>query len=78
MEEKIKEILKSGDFTIVYWDRNDPTLYKKKFEIYEEFERDEYETINKYIVDMPDRGSGYVPSIVSLLASALGGETDSI
>lgn len=77
-KEKIIELLKSGDFTIIYWDSCEPTLYSKKWNKDEEYKRDEYETMNKFIVEIPDYSDGYLPSIVSLLARALGGKTDSI
>lgn len=76
--KKIDEVLESGDFTIIYWDRGVATLYDKKWNKEEEFERDEYETMNKFIVFEMDTENGYCPNIVSLLAEQLGGKTDSI
>lgn len=77
-KEKIIELLKSGDFTIVYWDNGEPTLYSKKWDKEEEYERDEYETMNKFIVEINTSEDGYCPGIVRLLTEALGGISDSI
>ena len=73
----ITKLLRSGNFTIVYWDREEPTLYKCKFEKDKEYERDEYETMNKSIVELDCWNNGYCPNIVALLAHALGGNADS-
>lgn len=77
--EKILKLLKSGDFTIVYWDSGEATLYSKKWDKEEEYARDEYETMNKFIVFEDNQSwSGYCPKIVELLTEALGGKSDSI
>jgi len=77
-EEKIIELLKSGDFTIIYWDSGEATLYSKKWKKEEEFERDDYETMDKFIIEVSDHGNnGYLPQIVALLTKALGGKSDS-
>ena len=76
--EKIIEMLKSGDFTVFYNDNECPTLYQKKWDMDEEYERDEYETMNKFEVDFGDYSQGYCPKIVSLLVEALGGESGSV
>lgn len=77
-EEKIIEILKSGDFTIIYWDNGEATLYQKKWDKAEEFERDDYATMEKFRIFYSDWTSGYCPAIVELLVKALGGKSDSI
>ena len=78
-EKKLIELLKSGDFTIVYWDNVTPTLYKGKWKKDKEFDRDEYTTMNKAEVDFPMYDMhGYLPDIVYLLTKALGGNADSI
>lgn len=78
-KENIIALLKSGDFTIIYWDSGEATLYQKKWDKKEEFVRDDYETMNKFIVETNDYGNnGYLPQIVQLLGEALGGKTDSI
>lgn len=80
-KEDIIKLLKSGDFTIIYWDSDEATLYQKKWDKDEEFERDDYETMNKFIVNYIDYTGltrGYCPTIVELLTEALGGKSDSI
>lgn len=76
--EKILKLLKSGKFTIVYWDSGEATLYKGKWDYNKEFEKDEYEKMNKSIVEFQDFSTGYCPTIVCLLTEALGGTADSI
>lgn len=78
MEKKLIELFKSGDFTIIYWDSQDPTIYRGKWDRSKEYERDEYEIMNKAEVETNFYDMGYVPDIVALLAKALGGKTDSI
>lgn len=78
-KDKIIELLKSGDFTIIYWDRDVPTLYEKKWDIEKEFARDEYETMQKFEINaVISGGGGYTPDIVYLLTEALGGKAESI
>ena len=78
-KQEIIDLLKSGDFTIIYWDSGEATLYEKKWNKEREFERDDYQTMDKFKVSLPDFGSsGYTPEIVSLLVEALGGKSDSI
>lgn len=77
--EEIKDLLKSGDFTIIYWDNADPTLYKGKWVKEKEYDRDEYETMNKSEIDIEMfYQNGYTPPIVDFLVDALGGNVDSI
>lgn len=77
-KEKILKLLRSGKFTIVYWDRGEATLYKGKWDYNKEFQKDEYERMNKYIIEFQDWSQGYCPTIVELLTEALGGISDSI
>lgn len=77
-KEQIVEMLKSGDFTIFYNNNEAPTLYQKRWDMEEECERDEYETLNKFEVEFSDFNSGYCPEIVRLLTEALGGLSGSI
>jgi len=78
-KRKLLELFRSGDFTIVYWDRVAPSIYKGKWNIHKESKRDEYETMNKSEVVYPfyEMG-GYCPDIVALLVEALKGKSDSI
>ena len=76
--KKIIDLLQSGDFTIIYWDNEDPALYKGKWNKEKEFDRDEYETLHKSEVKIPWAEIGYAPNIVVLLTKALKGNIDSI
>ena len=76
---KLVELFKTGDFTIIYWDSSSPTIYKGKWNYNKEFEKDDYKEMNKHEVKMDeDWDSGYLPTIVELLTRALGGKSDSI
>jgi len=77
-EKTVIPLLQSGDFTIIYWDRGVASLYSKKWRKEEEYERDEYETLNKFLVREYTFEDGYCPQIVGALAEALGGTSDSI
>lgn len=77
-KEEIIRLLRSGDFTIIYWDRGYATLYEKKWDKDVEHDRDDYETMNKFEIIYNDYENGYCPSIVSLLTEALNGTSDSI
>lgn len=78
-EKDIIKLFKSGNFTIVYWDNECPTIYKGKWDINEEYEKDDYKEMNKHEIniDMYDN-NGYIPDIVDWLAKALDGKTDTI
>jgi len=79
MKEKgIVELLKSGNFTIIYWERGVTSIYKGKWNFTKEFEKDEYEEMGKSLIIELDGVDGYCPGIVELLSKALGGKTDSI
>lgn len=78
-KKKLLELFRSGDFTIIYWDKEEPTLYQGKWDINKESKRDEYETMNKSQIVYPMYNMrGYCPDIVALLGEALKGKTDSI
>lgn len=69
-EQKIIDLLKSGNFTIAYHDNGYCCLYRGKY-LYDELpEREDFS------FDM-EGAEGYAPEIVSLLAKALGGRTES-
>lgn len=74
------EFLKTGNFTIIYWDSDECEIYEgNKWDINKESNRDEYETMNKSRVEIVDIwGEGYAERMVILLAKALGGKVDSI
>jgi hypothetical protein len=69
-ENKIVELLRSGDFTIAYHDNGYACLYKGKFD---------YDSLPKKELSDFDGGDiGYAPNVVVLLVAALGGKIDSI
>lgn len=78
-KQELIKLFKSGNFTIVYWDNEEPTVYKGKWDIDKEYKKDEYKKMDKNIVeiDLYDE-DGYVPAIVVLLTESLGGITNSI
>ena len=81
MEDSINEvveILKSGDFTIIYWDNATPSLYKGKWEANEKYDG-YYDEMGKAEILLDDFfDNGYCPAIVYLLTVALNGSADSI
>lgn len=77
-QEKLIEVLQSGCFTIIYWDSSVASIYKGIWDKDREFIKDEYKKMNKSLIFETSEGNGYCPNIVSLLAVALGGKTDSI
>lgn len=76
--EEIINLLQSGDFTIIYWDNGIASLYEKKWDRDKEYERDDYETLNKFLISEYADADGYCPDIVGLLTEALNGKSDSI
>lgn len=76
--KQIIKLLKSGNFTIIYWDNDEATLYKGKWDYNKEYEKDDYGKMNKNEVKLEIEMDGYLPEIVKLLSEALGGKTDSI
>ena len=79
IKKELIKLFKSGDFTIIYWDNGAPTIYKGKWNIDEECEKDDYKEMNKHEFDIDMYNmNGYVPDIVDWLAEALGGKSNSI
>lgn len=72
MDKKVLlKLFRSGKFTIVTNDRGTYTVYPSRF-----IEADEQpEDMESFEVEGED---GYMPTIVALLAEALGGSSDSI
>jgi len=71
-KRKIIELLKSGDFTILYHDNECCSLYKGRLKEYDDCPEEadhEFDDLNQ---------AGYLPSVVELLVEALGGKSDSI
>lgn len=78
-EKELISLLKTGNFTIVYWDRGEPTLYVGKWSIGKEYQRDEYATMDKSKIEIDQYDmNGYLPDIVRWLTMALKGHSDSI
>lgn len=78
-EKDLVELFRSGNFTIVYWDRGEPTIYKGRWNYHKENEKDEYEKMEKSRIYYPMYDiDGYCPDIIHLLVKALGGKADSI
>ena len=67
--EKIIELLKSGDFTILYHDNGSCQLYRGK---------SDYVHAKGHGVDFTGWSVGYIPVEVSHLVEALGGSVDTI
>jgi len=76
----LQQVLDSGDFTIIYWDNGIASLYEKKWDKDEEFKRDDYKTLDKFLIEEFDTEDmiGYCPKLVALLTRQIGGITDSI
>lgn len=68
----LSNLLKSGKFTLAYHDNGRCTIHKGLFPDYEET------TEETQIAEFDCEDDGYAPYIVILLASALGGNVDSI
>ena len=68
--KEIKELLQSGNFTIVYTDNEDCQLCKGFFDL---DDIDEHVPVH----DFADKSDGYTPDVVKLLVMALGGYVDS-
>lgn len=61
MKEEIIDLLKSGNFTLIYWDNESPSLYKGHWDKDEEYDRDEYATMNTSEIKFEGYTSGYTP-----------------
>lgn len=77
-QKQLIELLKSGDFTIMYWDNGEASVYKGKWNYNKEFKKDEYKMMNKSLVYETNDEIGYLPKIVDLLVKSLGGRADTI
>jgi len=76
-KKKLNEIIRSGNFTIIYFDNQAPFLYEGKWGAGGDEEYNK--RMDKAEIDFYDvNGKGYVPDIVQLLVDALGGHTDSV
>ncbi len=71
-KEEVIKLLRSGNFTIIYWDNELPSLYEGKGYDVNDFPND------KEKINIPYNEHGYLPTIVALMAEALNGEADSI
>lgn len=78
-EKDLVSLFRTGNFTIIYWDNESPTFYKGKWDKDKEYEKDEYDTMNKSEIEINQYdGSGYLPDVVRWLVMALKGNSDSI
>jgi len=78
-KKELVSLLKSGNFTIAYWDSQIPTIYKGKWNIEKEYDKDEYKELSKHEINFPMYGmNGYLPDVVILLTQALKGISYSI
>ena len=77
-DKKLIELFKSGNFTIIYWDNQAPSVYKGKWNYNKECEKDDYKEMTKAEIEFNDYEYGYCPKIVELLTKALGGKSDSV
>jgi len=68
-QQKILEILRSGDFTIAYHDRDCCYLYKGKHD---------YDHLPKKFKDFDGWSEGYIPVEVKYLVEALRGKVETI
>ncbi len=72
-DKKIVELLKLGDFTILYHDNGSCSLYEGRFKNY--YEKPEgVDSVASFDCDF----NGYLPKEVALLVKALGGCSDSV
>lgn len=74
-QKQIIKLLKSGKFTIWYWDNDAPHLYEGTLNL-EDFEGELGSEISP--VEFDESDDGYVPALVKLLVKALGGKVESI
>lgn len=78
-EAELVSLLRTGNFTIIYWDRGEPTFYKGKWNYDKEYKKDEYAEMEKSRIDFAQYNmNGYLPDVVRLLTMALKGKADSI
>lgn len=77
-EKEVISLFRTGNFTIIYWDSGVPSVYKGHWDKRKEYDKDEYETMNKSEIDIANFDDGYCPEIVRLLTRALDGKSDSI
>lgn len=69
--QKVVELLRSGNFTVIYDDNGSGSIYKGKHDYGNCLQKDK-------VVDFGGQGWGYTPEEVELLIEALGGEVDSV
>lgn len=72
------EVLMSGNFTIRYDDNGSGVIIEGKYDDYSDTYKGEDNEPRGRTYDFDGHGDGYTPTIVELLAEALGGNTTSI
>ena len=73
-DKKLIELFKTGNFTIIYWDNECPSLYEGKYTV----DNIPEDVVDNKEIKFDDYEGGYCPKIVELLAKALGGKSDSV
>ena len=78
INNKLIELLKTGNFTVIYDDNGSGRIHKGHGEYVDFYDEDKEEYVD--FVDSFDEtlGHGYIPTIVCDLIKALGGKFDSI
>lgn len=71
-DNKLLNLLKSGNFTIAFHDRNMVSLYEGKYDY------DELPETEDYQFDLCDSHKGYAPYIMCVLVKSLNGKIESI
>lgn len=77
-ENKILQLLKSGNFTIIYNDNGSCEIIAKRCNDYETLPCDEDGNLLEESLEFPEQVNGYVPNEVALLVKALGGKVVSV
>ena len=72
-DKKVVELLKGGNFTLLYHDKEHCSLYRGRYDSYGDVSESKREAA-AFDCDI----EGYLPKIVSLLVDALNGRCDSI
>lgn len=78
ISKKIIDILKSGNFTLVYHDNQSCILYKGKHTYNDLTDKDGDPIVKEEAVFEGWSYDGYIPLEVAALVKALGGKVDSI
>lgn len=72
-KEKIMQLIRDGEFTLLYHDNGHCCIYKGKYKDYSDVPENATP-----LLEFENESDGYLPAEVKLLVEALGGECDSI